>query len=300
MEIPLEYKKLYNHWEYHSNYPIEFNKNPQIDTTLLSSIEKFITERMKIWERKYKEEEKPYTKDPILENYRFCNIYRELDKQTIQIHNNLKNVKDNFDLWLLNLSFYRFVCNPETVNKVGLLNFNSTNNGEVYEKLLNLPSPKYGSAYIFPISIIQNSEYNTREKFFCLYLPKIIENISTIIQKFNNVPVNEALDSILRKFGFNFRFHMTEILIDVAYQYPEKIDLYKNFYIGPGAIPTFEKFKDKEIIKRLVSTKLDDFPYLEYEGNPIYLSAENWEGIFCEYRKYSNLQNGKGRKRLYH
>jgi hypothetical protein len=38
---------------------------------------------------------------------------------------------------------------------------------------------------------------------------------------------------------------------------------------------------------------------LTYNHKPVYLSAENWEGIGCEFRKYTNLKNGTGRKKLY-
>ncbi len=38
---------------------------------------------------------------------------------------------------------------------------------------------------------------------------------------------------------------------------------------------------------------------LTYKNEPIILSAENWEGIGCEFRKYTNLKAGNGRKRLY-
>jgi hypothetical protein len=38
---------------------------------------------------------------------------------------------------------------------------------------------------------------------------------------------------------------------------------------------------------------------LTYDNVRVRLSAENWEGVGCEFRKYTNLKAGKGRKRLY-
>jgi hypothetical protein len=36
-----------------------------------------------------------------------------------------------------------------------------------------------------------------------------------------------------------------------------------------------------------------------YNGKELPLSSENWEGIGCEFRKYTNLLIGKGRKRYF-
>lgn len=301
MEIPLHLQNLYSHWEKHSNAQIQQESIQELDPKLITEIETFITERMNIWEKKTQESKPPYTKDPILSQYRFCNIYRELDRQTIEIHTKLKPFKENLKLWLLNLAFYRFVCNPATIENVGLLNFDKKNNENVYKKLLNLKSPKYGTAYIFPISTIQKSEFDTRERFFALYLPKIIPHLAKIMDEFSDTTVLQSLDKILPRFGFNLKFHWTEILIDVAYQFPEKINLFQDFYIGPGALPTIKRFGDdtQKVLDQLVSQKLENFPYLTLNGKPILLSAENWEGICCEFRKYTNLKNGFGRKRIY-
>jgi hypothetical protein len=199
--------------------------------------------------------------------------------------------------------FCRFICNTETISKIGLLNFDKTNNQKIFEKLINLPSPKYGVAYIFPISTIQKSEYNTREKFFCYYLPSIIKDVVAEIENFDDISVSEALERALPIFKFNFRFHFTEVFIDLAYQYPAKIDLFKRFPIGPGSIPTMKRLdpnkKPEDVNLDLILTNPENFKYLTIDGRNVHLSAENWEGIGCEFRKYSNLKNGFGRKRIY-
>lgn len=298
MEVPTELKNLYQHWEEHSK--ISLNQSNKLEgNAIFSAIKSFISERMRIWEKKSSGESPPFTKDLILQKFRFCNIYRELDKQTIQIHQSLQEYKDDFDLWLLNLVFQRFVAKPETVEKVGFLNFEDKNNTRVYQSLVDLPSPKFGSAYVFPISIIQKSEFNTRELFFTKYLPKRIKEVSNLVKGFENISVNKALELILPKFGFSFKFHWTEVLIDVAYQFPVSINLFEDFYVGPGAKPTLKMFQEKITLEDLVVSNLDNFPFLEFKGVRIPLSAENWEGICCEYRKYKNLKAGNGRRRYF-
>jgi hypothetical protein len=301
MEIPKRLVTLYKHWDKHTQKP-NFS-NSKFDSNVYSQILDFANERMNIFERKEKGFNPPYSEDKVLNNFRFCNIYRELDRQTIFYHELLKEYTDNFPLWLLNMFLCRLVCNTDTISKLGLLTFDNENNKRRYETLLNLPSPKYGNAYIFPISTIQRFEYNTREKFFCLYLPKVMKEISKEIETFDNKSVSEAVSILRPILGFNFKFHLTELLIDVAYQYPSLIDLYKEFPIGPGSLPTMKLLNKNldptEVCLNLVHTIPKEFKYLTLNEKPIYLSAENWEGIGCEFRKYTNLLNSKGRKRLF-
>lgn len=87
MEIPGDLKTLYKHWDkhsksQHSTLPGEISLNNNI----FREVEVFIKERMLIWERREVGESVPFTEDVILRDYRFCNIYRELDRQTIEIH----------------------------------------------------------------------------------------------------------------------------------------------------------------------------------------------------------------------
>lgn len=302
MEIPQHLLDIYPHLELHTNPIAHRVSGVEIDLLLLKQIETFISERMRIWEKKMNGEIPPYTADPVLRDYRFCNIYRELDKQTIYLHTQLQDMRADFSLWLLNVAFFRFICRPDTIEKVGWLGFDPAHNREVYEKLLYLPRPKFGNAYIFPVSVIQRTENNIREKFFCFELPRIVAKLAPLIQNFDSIGVAPAVQLLTKESGYNFYFHFTEILIDVAYQFPQLIDLFKQFPIGPGSMPTMRQLSkaDPELTcLALTGIELPDFPYLEMKGKAIVLSAENWEGIGCEFRKYQNLQKGTGRKRLY-
>lgn len=301
MEVPTELKALYKHWQYHTDNETEVKVT--VNRQLLIKVQQFAVERQKIWERKTKGAKPPLTNDDILQNYRFCNIYRELDSQTIKIHSALKGFESNFEVWLLNVLFSRLICNSDTVNKIGFLSYDTTKNSVVYKKLKSLPRPKYGSAYIFPVSLIMKSDWPTREEFFCKYLPKVGKKCAEIICSFKRLGVSEALDNILPVFGFNLRFHWTEVLIDTAYQFPNYIDLSKRFPVGPGSAPTMKLLSPttnpEETCLTLSRLPFDNFPSLTYNEASVLLSAENWEGIGCEYRKYSNLKKGRGRKRLY-
>lgn len=67
----------------------------------------FIRERHAIYERRNSGQPKPWTKDSILQRYRFCNVYRELDTETKWLADNWrKNATEDF--WFAALVF-RFV-----------------------------------------------------------------------------------------------------------------------------------------------------------------------------------------------
>src|SRR3989339_1128608 len=184
MEIPDKLKNLYKHWAFHTK-KTDTISSVVLNKDVLNKIYPFINERMNIWERRQNKEIPSYTNDHILSKYRFCNVYRELDRQTIEIHSRLKQFENNFDIWLLNILLSRMVCKPETVKEVGFLNFDINNNEKVKNKLLGLGRPKYGVAYIFPISLVKKVGCTNREEFFCEYLPKVTRQCIKIIEKFD-------------------------------------------------------------------------------------------------------------------
>ena len=295
MELPDNLKSLYRHWGLHTTTQTQNTKD--VPEEMLW----FVRERTHIWERKTLGKEPPYTTDPTLSRFRFCNIFRELDRQTIEIHTLLNPLRGDFSLWLLNMFYARMVARPETLRLAGLLSFDEKEDQRLYERLIALSRPRFGVPYVFPVSVIQRSSTPTRELFITEYLPKVMKKVAGEIQIWQKMSVYDGVEKVLPLFGFRLHFLWTEVLIDVAYQFPEYLDLFKRFPIGPGSAPTFA----------IVSPNTDPSIFVErlaeqcvttditYEGRPLRLSAENWEGVGCEYRKYTNLKGGHGRRRLY-
>ncbi len=291
MEIPDNIKNLYRHWDLHAA-PRETKSFPISDHILW-----FINERNKIWQKKVTGEKPPYTDDPILSTYRFCNIFREFDRQTIEFHTLLNPLRDDFPLWLLNMFYCRMVARTETVKFTGPLSFDQN----IYERLIASPRPRYGTPYVFPVSVIQKSATPTREKFIAEYLPSVMQEMAAEISSWKSKNVHDGVEKILPLFKYNLKFLWTEVLIDVAYQFPEYIDLFGRFPIGPGSLPTMKRIH-ATMDPTLIVTELAQLSFdtgITVNGKPLRLSAENWEGIGCEYRKYTNLKAGSGRKRIY-
>ncbi|MEK7632940.1 MAG: nucleotide kinase domain-containing protein [Patescibacteria group bacterium] len=301
MELPKHIHKLYRHWPDHVVRVHSSEKPDLANLPVVKEICNFAHERLSIWQKKISNEPIPYTRDPILQKYRFCNVFREFDKQTIAFHTLLNPLRDDFALWLLNMLYCRMVARPETVESVGLLSFDLEVNRELYDRLMASSRPRYGTPYVFPISTIQKSATPNRERFICEYLPSIMKSIANEIETWRSISVIDGVKEILPMFGFNLNFLWTEVLIDVAYQYPERIDLFAAFPIGPGSIPTMRMVnRTADPVDLAVRLSLIPFdPGITIDGVPLRLSAENWEGIGCEFRKYTNLKSGRGRKRIY-
>jgi len=78
----------------------------------------FIKERYAVRQRRESGMPKPWTQDPILQNYRFCNVYREDDTVTQWIKENWRDPHtSNPDVWFA-MAAARFVNWPDTL--VGL------------------------------------------------------------------------------------------------------------------------------------------------------------------------------------
>lgn len=79
----------------------------------------FIIERHVIYLNRREGNSKPWTDDPILQEYRFCNVYRELDTVTQWVHDNwLHPHSDEPDLWFA-MAVARWVNWPDTLEAIG-------------------------------------------------------------------------------------------------------------------------------------------------------------------------------------
>lgn len=75
----------------------------------------FVRERHRIYEKRAAMKPRPWTKDPILATYKFCNVYRELDRVTrwISLHWRGPHIREEH-LWFA-MVIARLVNRPETL-----------------------------------------------------------------------------------------------------------------------------------------------------------------------------------------
>lgn len=77
---------------------------------------RFMEARHRIYLARSRGEPQPWTKDPIFQVYKFTNVYRELDRQTIWIDENIRRpFADHQDLWFM-LAIARIGCTRELLS----------------------------------------------------------------------------------------------------------------------------------------------------------------------------------------
>lgn len=75
----------------------------------------WMSERRAIWERRNSGQPKPWTSDQIFQRFRFCNVFRELDKVTIWIADHIRRPFANHQhLWFM-LAIARTINQPDTL-----------------------------------------------------------------------------------------------------------------------------------------------------------------------------------------
>lgn len=78
----------------------------------------WMSERHAIFLRRQSGQPKPWTDDPILRAYRFCNVFRELDRVTVWIRENIREpFADHQHLWLM-LAIARTINRPDTLGEL--------------------------------------------------------------------------------------------------------------------------------------------------------------------------------------
>jgi hypothetical protein len=298
---------VFNHFSKYAELP-EL-QGPEYEVVINSEIEgkfwEFAAKRMNIYHKKSSGQPGPWTDDEILQNFYFTNCYRELDKTTVLWNKLLEPVKDNMQLLFLNTAYMRFCGRPETIVATGLMGLDqaqaeSAKLKEVYD---NLPDPRNTSAYLFPIAGALSLGYKDRPEFFFYHLPKIALESSEIISRANDAPIGDVVADLVKVMGFGARFHLSEILMDIGYIYPNLINEFKEFPIGPGAEPICKELNKKansrHVALTLMKNQPTDFPHLVVNGKKVMLTAANVEQCLCEFRKYNNLVLGIGRRRFY-
>jgi len=86
---------------------------------MITEFAEFVSERHNIYLRRAAGHAQPWTDDPILRSYSFCNMYRELDKTTQWIAKNWRTPNQSDpDLWFA-MTIARNVNLPDTLEELG-------------------------------------------------------------------------------------------------------------------------------------------------------------------------------------
>lgn len=275
----------------------------------------FVFKRQEIWHKRFiLKKSYPWTKDLILQRYKFCNVYRELDKGTQILIESLSGYRKE-DI-ILNVILYRFfnVRNFFKVvgNNLQVVNFDRLKLERVLDLAKDRGEKLFRDAYQTG-NKNYNIDYRLGEKHVQLTFlaEEIVDRMDYLLDLFLSDNWNLVLNGLI-SFDNIGNFMAYQILLDLSYF---KIYSWTDndiVVVGPGAVGGLEaifknsRVKDIYLLRDLQEKRFNslglpfkDIAYKKAFSNFPYLSLSNIEHSLCEFRKYINLKAGKGRRRLY-
>src|SRR5205085_3474477 len=85
----------------------------------LRSLLTWMEERQKIYLKRIEDQKPPWTEDPVMRRYRFCNVYRNQDRETRWLHKNwIEPQKRHENLWFA-VSLFRQINWSPTLEEIG-------------------------------------------------------------------------------------------------------------------------------------------------------------------------------------
>lgn len=289
-----------------------FNR-PKPGKACLDDVLYWVWEREIIRMRKVANAEPPYTSDPILSKYRFCNVRRRDDRMSQWIMNNMLTpytYNDGEDMWFV-AAIARYVNWPPSLAALlvnGVIPEDATKFDpdvfvSVMDDLKEQGLKVWGSAYvIYPGRETGVGKAETVARKFLLPMAKKAVEIREAVTK-NSV---EHLVTTLSQFYGCSTFTAGQITSDLTY-YPQElggaVDLYSWAPIGPGSSsglnillgrPITASWKQEHFNSELVKVWKEVTEQLDLDN----FTLHDQQNVFCEMSKYWRVLNGLGRPKM--
>lgn len=297
--------------------------------TNITAFFEFVYDRQAVWhKRNILQLPAPWSSDPVLQKYRFCNVYRELDGGTLAIGKYLKDGHLSVEQKLFNIIAYRFFNRRDSIENLfgGLLDPQKFD-WKYYEQRFDakkLEGSIFSNAYLISSHPV-NPSYRPQDKHIqiLLMLEGLKHKLPTLIEELRNNKAQDGLKIISNSVKMAGPFLSGQILLDATYA--QNIIPYSGndfLIVGPGAHwglnLIFEtKLSKKEAdakcrflhqiqadefakLKKATGKNWDDVRYKdETYANQPYLILHDIQNSLCEFRKYWRLKDGEKAKRRY-
>jgi hypothetical protein len=259
----------------------------------------FMEERQRVYLKRSAGEPWPWTQDPILQRYRFCNTYRENDKETAWLRNNwLLPYADHPNLWFAVCMFRQINWSP-TLAELGFpTKWNSRKAFTMLMRRKHRGEKVYTSAYMIPSLGEKNKiKYTVSSVLQPIWTAWKRQHMEDNI-RFHNFPfrtLEEAHGWFLEQYGFG-PFIAYEVVTDLRHTryLQDAPDILTWANPGPGAKRGLCRLMDLDIkapIKRADQIKYmqDVFQWVQYNREvPLLptLEMRDIEHSLCEYDKH--------------
>lgn len=293
------------------------NAQPKFHAKHKEMFEQFVRDRYTVHLNKdYYKTAKPWTNNPVLQNYKFTNVRREHDKTTIYLLNMLEaNSTASYGDKIMNIILFRLFNKIETSQLMGWVNFSRYNEQSLRNKLLKAdPGFVYFTNAFYTTGMRQGfRKCYPHEKFEPIIIANVCNDMKrTIVRQLSgaNTP-QEAID-VLQLFNGVGDFLSYQMFVDMTYL-PEFPWSENEFVVsGPGCVNGLsELFEDRDGLSydELLFWLRDNCPITPDECKELmvdlpeedrYMNLMSLENCMCELSKYIRAVEGTGRpKNLY-
>lgn len=262
----------------------------------------FVQCRHYIWQARDKGLPKPWTDVEILQEYKFCNVFRELDTVTIWVDKNIRQRWANHKYLWFALCVARRINLPVTLEHLDelLVDWDADKVYSILEERKSSGLPIYNSAYSLTTAS-RKMDKNTYTVYECLHkLWQKRDSITLMLENYNNLEESFDLLSIGNPGISGFLAY--EIVTDLRHtRYLNNAnDIMSWANAGPGAIRGLNRIYDKSLTRKINACQAnkdmqkllslaelynpDSFPKME---------MRDIEHCLCEFDKFMRIKLGK-------
>jgi hypothetical protein len=273
----------------------------------------FIKERHSIYLKKEKGLPKPWTKDEILQTYKFCNVYRELDTVTRWITRKIRGpYSTNRDLWFM-LCIARQINWPDTLQELIDKKAWPINNRwdpmkacEVMRARQKQGEKIYTGSYMLRGDIQKAEGPNDKPLYTCMTVLGGVWDKRKLLEPKMHSTLEKAHKALLGNHGWG-SFLAAQVVADLKYapQLKNASDWWTWAASGPGSRrglnrvlgrPVTSPWDEVEWLSRLQDLSKEVAPHVKKWGMPE-LHNQDLQNCLCEYSKYAKVKDGTGRPR---
>jgi hypothetical protein len=276
---------------------------------LFDELVEFVNEREQVRLNKDSGYLQPYTLDPILAKYRFCNVRRRDDRVSQWlIKNYYRSVSG--DVWFRAL-LARLINWPPTLlylmDKLVIPHraedFNAYLFIEAMKELESKGEKVYSSAYIVYPTMVKG---NTKSVNLCEYIIKpTISMASKMRGAVASGSIKYTTNQLAEAFGIQ-TFIAGQVSADLTYlrgQLDNAIDLYSWAPMGPGSRRGLNRLHERKLLKttteKQFNQELIEVRETVIGSNQSFkdLTLHDYQNIMCEFDKYQRVKTGEGKPR---
>jgi len=270
----------------------------------LNTLFYWMQERHRIHHRKLSSCSKPWTEDPVLQDYRFCNVFRELDTTTIWMKENIRDkYADHPYLWFA-FAVARRINLIDTLEDLGklLVEWDSGFAEDVLNSRKEAGLQIYNGAYM----LTTGGQAVPKNHHTCVNIGDPLwnrrEHISEILES-----QQLSLEGVFNLFATGnpgiSGFIAYEMVTDMRHTryLKDAPDIYTWANAGPGAMRGLNRIFERPIDKKLKPCQSNtEMLYLLQEAE-LYLpesfpklEMRDIEHSLCEFDKYQRVKTEKG------